>query len=132
MASPNPDQQQPSAIPPPPSRLPPPTGNLVYDSFQSARHVTELPCARNSLLYGIAGGVGIGVVRGLSAPPMVAGHWAVGTFALISLGSWHLCQKQFRDERRRIEQIIESMPPRKVKQDGAGEAGTGSTSTSSA
>ena len=57
------------------------------------------------MLYGISGGFAIGVIRGLSAGeclpipyrlvgnllfagPLVAGNWAVGTFALISLGSW--------------------------------------------
>ncbi|KAH6912606.1 hypothetical protein BKA70DRAFT_1422180 [Coprinopsis sp. MPI-PUGE-AT-0042] len=107
--------EEPTTITPPPSKVPPPTGNIVVDSLQTARHITEVPCARNSLLYGISGGVGIGFVRALSAAPMVAGHWAVGTFALVSLGSWHLCQKQFQDERKRVEQIIESMPSRKVK-----------------
>ncbi|TFK27696.1 hypothetical protein FA15DRAFT_666155 [Coprinopsis marcescibilis] len=110
-------QEEPSQISPPPSKLPTPTGSIVLDSLQSARHVTEIPCARNSLLYGIAGGAGIGFVRALSSAPMVAGHWAVGTFALISLGSWHICQKQIRDERAKVEQIISSLPPRKVKKD---------------
>ncbi|TEB39801.1 hypothetical protein FA13DRAFT_27639 [Coprinellus micaceus] len=97
-----------------PSRLPAATGNPVIDSLNSARHITEVPCARNSLLYGIAGGLGIGVIRGLSANPMVAGNWAVGTFALISLGSWHICQAQMAQERKKVEQIIESMPRRKA------------------
>ena len=29
-------------------------------------HIGEIPCARNSLLSGIASGVGVGVIRGLS------------------------------------------------------------------
>jgi hypothetical protein len=87
---------QPSSLP---SRVPPPTGNIVYDSLeaslsvgihpqaltqvnvlpQSAKHVTELPCARNALLAGIVSGAGMGVIRGVSA-----GKWSckscVGTF----------------------------------------------------
>ncbi|KAF5319949.1 hypothetical protein D9611_011075 [Ephemerocybe angulata] len=97
-----------------PSRLPSPTGNIAIDSLQSARHITEVPCGRNSLLYGIAGGLGIGVIRGLSANPMVAGNWAVGSFALISLGSWHICQRAMADERKKVEQIIQGMPQRKA------------------
>ncbi|KAJ7132940.1 hypothetical protein C8R46DRAFT_1140061 [Mycena filopes] len=52
---------------PPPKLGPPSTGNLVTDSFRSAFHIAEVPCGRNSLLSGIAGGVGIGFIRGLSA-----------------------------------------------------------------
>ena len=122
------DASSPSQPPNFPSRVPPPTGNIVYDSLQasfvadicpeaityvgntisqSAKHVTELPCARNALLAGIVSGAGMGVIRGMAAGkrscefaclcqystrffegPMIAGNWAVGTFALISLGSW--------------------------------------------
>lgn len=76
----------PSAIPPPPTRGPQPTGDIIADSIQvsnavsafaaliltwilrqSAKNITEIPCARNSLLSGIASGAGIGVIRGLSA-----------------------------------------------------------------
>ncbi|KAF8879091.1 hypothetical protein CPB84DRAFT_318580 [Gymnopilus junonius] len=119
-----------------PSRAPPPTGNLIHDSIESAKHVSDLPCARNALLAGIASGAGMGVIRGMTAGPMMAGHWAMGTFALISLGSWcvdkvsdspipadtcislsrHICQKQYADERKRLTQVIERMPRRTLKE----------------
>jgi len=99
-----------------PSKLPPPTGNLLYDSLESAKHVTELPCARNALLAGIGSGAGVGVIRGITAGPMMAGHWAIATFTLVSLGSWHICQKRFADERRQVKQVIESMPKRTLKE----------------
>ncbi|PFH51252.1 hypothetical protein AMATHDRAFT_143024 [Amanita thiersii Skay4041] len=99
-----------------PSRVPPPTGNLTHDALESAKHITDIPCARGALLSGIASGAGIGVIRGLSAGPMVAGHWAMATFALISIGSWHLCQKQFADERKRVAKIMESTPRKLAKQ----------------
>ncbi|KIM46829.1 hypothetical protein M413DRAFT_440405 [Hebeloma cylindrosporum] len=113
------DAGSPSQPPTLPSRVPPPTGNIVYDSLQSAKHVTELPCARNALLAGIVSGAGMGVIRGMAAGPLMAGNWAVGTFALISLGSWHICQKQFADERRKLAQVIEAMPKRTIKENGA-------------
>ncbi|KDR82494.1 hypothetical protein GALMADRAFT_112175 [Galerina marginata CBS 339.88] len=99
-----------------PSKVPSPTGNLLQDSLESAKHVSDLPCARNALLAGIASGTGMGVIRGMTAGPMMAGHWAIGTFVLISLGSWHICQKQYTDERRKITQVIESMPKRTLKE----------------
>ncbi|KAF8799026.1 hypothetical protein BYT27DRAFT_7177377 [Phlegmacium glaucopus] len=98
-----------------PSKVPPPTGNLLYDSLESAKHVTELPCARNALLAGIGSGAGVGVIRGITAGPMMAGHWAMATFTLVSLGSWHICQKRFADERRQVTQVIENIPKRTLK-----------------
>ncbi|KIK08021.1 hypothetical protein K443DRAFT_85865, partial [Laccaria amethystina LaAM-08-1] len=76
------------------------------------KHITDIPCSRNSLLSGIASGVGVGVIRGVST----AGHWAIATFSIVSLGTWHLCQKQIADERKKVAKIIESMPQRSVKQ----------------
>ena len=101
-------------------------------------------------MSGIASGVGIGVIRGMSTGSfyasqhhdksltphilgrMIAGHWAIATFSIVSLGTWyvifsryytilntgcrHLCQKQIADERKKVAKIIESMPQRSVKQ----------------
>ncbi|KDQ25856.1 hypothetical protein PLEOSDRAFT_1045566, partial [Pleurotus ostreatus PC15] len=85
----------------------------------SIRNIGQIPCARNSLLSGIASGVGIGVIRGLSAGPLVAGHWAMATFTVISLGSWHVCQRQIRREQQNVQKIIESIPQRSLKNGGA-------------
>jgi len=58
---------------------------LSPDDFS---HIGEMPCARSSLLNGIAAGAGVGIVRGIGAGPFVASNWAVGTFMLISIGTW--------------------------------------------
>ncbi|KAM5539473.1 hypothetical protein V8D89_006925 [Ganoderma adspersum] len=81
--------------------------------------INEIPCARNSLLSGIASGVGIGFIRGMSTSVFVASNWAVGTFALISLGTWSICQRNRTEERRRMQQVVEAMPKRFVKDDAA-------------
>ncbi|RDX53558.1 hypothetical protein OH76DRAFT_1399481 [Lentinus brumalis] len=96
-------------------------------SSDDLNKINEIPCARNSLLSGIASGVGIGVIRGLSSSAFVASNWAMGTFVLISLGSWTICQKNRADERRRMQQVIEAIPKRFVKKEegaGAGEEKT--------
>ncbi|KAI8994220.1 hypothetical protein BD414DRAFT_535262 [Trametes punicea] len=82
-------------------------------------HINEIPCARNSLLSGIASGVGIGVVRGMSSSVLVACNWAVGSFMLISLGTWTICQRNREEERRRVQQVVEAIPKRFVKTDGS-------------
>ncbi|KAG6833453.1 hypothetical protein H0H87_006819 [Tephrocybe sp. NHM501043] len=87
-----------SSISPPPSKMPPPTGNWFVDAYQSVAHIGDMPCARNSLLSGIGGGFGIGVVRGLSASAFVAGNWACAAFIVISLGS--LCVMVFVEQHR--------------------------------
>jgi len=74
--------------------------------------IGEMACIRSSLLTGIASGVGIGVIRGLSARPFVASNWAVGTFMVISTGSWTICQKAKRDEIRRLQHVVEGIPNR--------------------
>ncbi|KAJ7797679.1 hypothetical protein B0H14DRAFT_2910166 [Mycena olivaceomarginata] len=81
----------------------PSTGNLVADSFRSAVHIGEVPCARNSLLAGIAR---------VSAPPVVAGSWAVFTWALVSSLPLHstFCIKKLEDQQRLTRVAIEKLP----------------------
>ncbi|KAF9241165.1 hypothetical protein BU15DRAFT_45253, partial [Melanogaster broomeanus] len=95
------------------------TGNYWQDAwiaFKDFQRLGEMPCARNSLLSGIASGAGVGVIRSMSASPFVASNWAVGTFMLISLGSWTVCQKNLEAERRRLARMVEEMPKRFTKQ----------------
>jgi len=79
---------------------------------EDLERIGEIPCARNSLLSGIASGVGIGVVRGLSVGPFAASNWAMGTFMLVSLGTWTICQRNIQEERRRVQTIVEQLPER--------------------
>ncbi|KAF8349539.1 hypothetical protein F5887DRAFT_878165 [Amanita rubescens] len=98
-----------------PSRVPQPSGNLAQDVWQSVKHISDIPCARGALMSGIASGAGIGVMRGLSASVLLAGHWAIATFAVVSIGSWHICQARMANERRTVTKIMESAP-RRIKQ----------------
>jgi cytochrome c oxidase assembly protein subunit 20 len=60
------------------------------NKLKSVKHISDIPCARGALMSGIASGAGIGVMRGLSAGVLLAGHWAIATFAVVSLGSWYV------------------------------------------
>ncbi|KAF7298839.1 hypothetical protein MIND_00831600 [Mycena indigotica] len=95
---------------PPPQLGPASTGNLITDSFRSAFHIGEVPCARNSLLSGIASGVGIGIIRGISVNPVVAGNWAMGTFALVSTVSWMMCVNKIENEQQVTRKAIQGLP----------------------
>ncbi|THV05182.1 hypothetical protein K435DRAFT_647903 [Dendrothele bispora CBS 962.96] len=95
------------------------------------KNVDKIPCARNSLLTGIAGGAGMAFIRGMSVAPIVAGHWFAGTFLVVSLGSWHICQAKIEAERQKVAQIIESGPKRTLKKDLDTDTVSLSVSTSS-
>ncbi|KAJ6508427.1 hypothetical protein C8R45DRAFT_967400 [Mycena sanguinolenta] len=99
----------PAKIPAPPLG-PPSTGNLVTDSFRSAFNIGQVPCARNSLLAGIASGVGIGFIRGMSAHPVVAGSWGMFTWAIVSATSFHFCTKKMEDQQKLTRIAIEKLP----------------------
>ncbi|KAE9394882.1 hypothetical protein BT96DRAFT_886171 [Gymnopus androsaceus JB14] len=113
MSSPS---SEPSSIPPPPSAGPPSTGNLFNDSIEAAKNVEKLPCARNSLLTGLAAGSGVAFIRGVStATPIVAGHWFAFTFVAVAAISHQVCIRQMEAERKKVTQIIESAPKRTLK-----------------
>ncbi|KAI9512376.1 hypothetical protein F5148DRAFT_973607 [Russula earlei] len=127
-SSPAPDRKPPEDPNPPPGTngAAPPrrpiyqtetTGNYwadVLSPYDDLQRIGEIPCARNSLLSGIASGVGVGVIRGLSVRPFAASHWAVGTFMLVSLGTWSICQQNILEERRRVQTVVEQLPKRVI------------------
>ncbi|KAJ7433017.1 hypothetical protein B0H11DRAFT_1722003 [Mycena galericulata] len=73
-------------------------------------HIGEVPCGRNSLLHGIASGVGIGFIRAISAHPIIAGNWAFGTFALISTASWLMCVRKIEEQQQLTRKAIQNLP----------------------
>ncbi|KAI0696282.1 hypothetical protein BC835DRAFT_1343210 [Cytidiella melzeri] len=114
-----------------PSEVPKPiyktetTGSLSGDvkeavtrlSLDDFHHIGEMPCVRNSLMSGIASGAGIGIIRSMTLRTNRIGafHWAFGTFTVISVGTWAMCQKSLKDERERVRMVIEAMPRRMAK-----------------
>jgi len=79
------------------------------------RNIGEVPCARNSLLAGILSGTGMAFVRGWNAGAFVASNWAVGTFAVVSIGMWNVCRSSIQRERRELQIAIEGMAQRRAK-----------------
>jgi len=67
-------------------------------------------------MSGIASGVGVGVIRIMGAGFLVGSHWAVGTFMVVSLGTWTICQRNIEAERRKFQRVVEEMPKRFIKQ----------------
>ncbi|EEQ85730.1 hypothetical protein RJZ56_004051 [Blastomyces dermatitidis] len=93
------------------------------DAFQSMSldrllSFYKVPCARDSLLVGIGAGFGVGslkaVLGGLRAA-WPACNWAVGTFAVASIGMYEFCQRRRVQERDGIKEAVELMRDLKIK-----------------
>ncbi|QRV92464.1 hypothetical protein RhiJN_20482 [Ceratobasidium sp. AG-Ba] len=86
------------------------------DPIDDFRRIPSMPCARESLLYGIGTGAGIGGIRFLSSRRILLScHWAVGTFVLVSSFSWYTCRSALSKEQRVMKTIAEKFPQRNVK-----------------
>ncbi|KAH7103327.1 hypothetical protein BKA62DRAFT_696551 [Auriculariales sp. MPI-PUGE-AT-0066] len=81
----------------------------LIDPVQDTRDLTEIPCARKSLMAGISAGGGIGLVRGLTVGPFAASNWAMGTFFIVCGSSFWLCASRHRMERGKAEAIQQAM-----------------------
>ncbi|RIA91987.1 hypothetical protein C1645_692168, partial [Glomus cerebriforme] len=76
------------------------------------KNIGKIPCARKSFLYGIGGGATTGALRFLQKGNVLsASNWAVGSFSIISIGTWEYCRykRQLQNEKFKIvvEQINE-------------------------
>ncbi|KAF9510956.1 hypothetical protein BS47DRAFT_1213102 [Hydnum rufescens UP504] len=80
----------------------------VVDDF---RNLPRYPCARESLMYGMATGTAIGAVRNIRT----ASNWAVGTFIFVAAASWSVCRAARERELRTTQAIIEKFPERNVR-----------------
>ncbi|KAG8762702.1 hypothetical protein FRC12_008904 [Ceratobasidium sp. 428] len=86
------------------------------DPVEDLRRIPSMPCARESLLYGIGTGTGVGGIRYLSSRRILLScHWAVGTFVLVSSFSWYTCRSAMAKEQRVMKTIAEKFPQRNVK-----------------
>lgn len=68
-------------------------------------NMANVPCTRNSLLAGIASGVGVGFIRSMNTKMIYAGNWAVVTFALVSITSWNICRNRIIKERQTMQWV---------------------------
>ncbi|KAJ5439458.1 uncharacterized protein N7458_010456 [Penicillium daleae] len=78
----------------------------------------KVPCARESLLTGIGAGFGIGGTRavfGGMRSLWSAGNWAVGVFAVTSLGAYEFCRRRRIQELHGMKEAVELMKELKEK-----------------
>ncbi|KAL3482394.1 hypothetical protein BJX99DRAFT_216969 [Aspergillus californicus] len=78
----------------------------------------KAPCARDSLMLGIGAGFAVGGVRGVLGglrSIWIASNWAVGAFALTSLGAHEFCQRRRAEELDGMKQAVDMMKELKLK-----------------
>ncbi|PGH12384.1 hypothetical protein AJ79_04332 [Helicocarpus griseus UAMH5409] len=78
----------------------------------------KVPCARNSLLVGIGTGFGAGGLKAILGgfrAVWPACNWAVGTFAIASIGTYEFCQRRRVQERDGMKEAVELMRELKIK-----------------
>ncbi|KAL4931233.1 uncharacterized protein BDV17DRAFT_289215 [Aspergillus undulatus] len=87
-------------------------------SMKNATTFYKTTCARDSLLYGIGAGFGLGGVRGVLGGMRSiwsACNWAVGAFAVTSLASHEFCRRRRLQELDGMKQAVEMMGQLKLK-----------------
>ncbi|KAJ5693014.1 hypothetical protein N7462_002437 [Penicillium macrosclerotiorum] len=78
----------------------------------------KAPCARESLMTGIGAGFGIGGTRAIFGGTRAlwsAGNWAVGIFAITSLGAYEFCRRRRIQELHGMKEAVELMKELKEK-----------------
>ncbi|EDW59308.1 cytochrome c oxidase assembly protein COX20, mitochondrial [Drosophila virilis] len=78
--------------------------------FIFGRDVAQIPCFRNSFLYGISGGIGVGVLAFLgTSRPHLATHIGFGSFFCGTMVYWMACRYQWSVRRFEQQQLREAM-----------------------
>lgn len=83
-------------------------------SLSELAHITEIPCARSSLLYGVASSTIIGGVKFfLGRRGGQALNWGAATFAGVSLATFEACRWQRFQERSRMKYAVDRVEIRR-------------------
>lgn len=79
------------------------------------RDVSKIPCFRNSVLYGIGGGLSCGLVRFmLTSHTLKSVNFSVYSFSLITLGYWIQCRYEYSKKKFEINKLQEMLKAHSV------------------
>ncbi|CAG8172639.1 unnamed protein product [Penicillium salamii] len=87
-------------------------------SLAEMSNIHKRPCARESLMTGIGVGFGVGGLRGVLKGRYglwSAGNWAVGMFAITSLGAYEYCRYLRNKELSGMAEALDLMNQLKAK-----------------
>ncbi|XP_050346680.1 cytochrome c oxidase assembly protein COX20, mitochondrial [Nymphalis io] len=83
------------------------------------RDVSKIPCFRESFLYGIATGIGVGLASFLkTSKPLMSQHIGVGTFAISTLVTWSYCRYQWSKQKFDAQLMQEALKD-KIRYEGS-------------
>ncbi|XP_066155983.1 cytochrome c oxidase assembly protein COX20, mitochondrial [Euwallacea fornicatus] len=70
------------------------------------RDVTQIPCFRNSFLYGTLGGLGFGLAHFMFTSKIVKStNYSVYAFSMITIGYWIRCRYQYSKKKFEMMQL---------------------------
>ncbi|KAG5888298.1 hypothetical protein JTB14_006683 [Gonioctena quinquepunctata] len=80
--------------------------------FLFGRDISKIPCFRNSLLYGIGGGLSFGLARFMfTSQSLKSVNFAVYSFSLITMAYWIQCRYNFskkKFEMLRMQELLQN------------------------
>ncbi|EPQ31988.1 uncharacterized protein PFL1_00186 [Pseudozyma flocculosa PF-1] len=81
----------------------------MLDPIRDFTRIGSIPCARSSLLMGMASAAGVAGISLIAGRGMRRGlNWGVGSFCFVSLASWETCRRSRKAEQVRMKTVIES------------------------
>ncbi|XP_068632835.1 cytochrome c oxidase assembly protein COX20, mitochondrial [Battus philenor] len=74
------------------------------------RDLSKIPCFRESFLYGIGSGVGVGLAAFIkTSKPLLSQHIGVGAFSLTTLIYWSYCRYQWSRQKFDAEMLKDAL-----------------------
>ncbi|KAG0169103.1 hypothetical protein DFQ28_002289 [Apophysomyces sp. BC1034] len=82
--------------------------------LEDFKDVNRIPCARNSILYGMGAGLGLGSIRYIATSKVPsAANWAVGAFCGVSIIAFEMCQMQRKQKLEKLHLIVKETESRR-------------------
>ncbi|GAK62633.1 uncharacterized protein PAN0_001c0834 [Moesziomyces antarcticus] len=79
------------------------------DPVKDFSRIGSMPCARGSLLMGMATAAGVAGISLVAGRGLRRGlNWGVGSFCFVSIASWETCRRNIKAEQHRMRTVIES------------------------
>ncbi|KAF7722579.1 hypothetical protein EC973_002932 [Apophysomyces ossiformis] len=90
------------------------TDALKTVKMEDFKDLNRIPCARNSLLYGMGAGLGLGSIRYIATSKVPsAANWAVGAFCGVSIIAFEMCQMQRKQKLEKLHMIVKETESRR-------------------
>lgn len=81
----------------------------TIDPIKDFSRIPTMPCARGSLLMGMATAAGVTGISLVAGRGLRRGlNWGVGSFCFVAIASWETCRRNRKAELNRMRTVIES------------------------